>query len=353
LDDPDVGSRGEVDLNMVSEGGFTDHAAKGSVPSGTPEVRTDSTLRTMRYYLPYDDSVVLAAASALNVMSKTEPSQHAWMEFRAQMKDELVRVLLDTGASHSFLSKRVAERLNLKVGPHQGTVNLEGGKTLPSFGKVRTHWKKGDWECCTDFIVLDMQKDMILGKDFWIRYKVMPDYDTFGVRISRKGREYHLSGVDEIPYAPQQSPEHIYMLTQEMVQAECVCKTAYRRIIRESKGQVEQCLYFLRVPEETSSGVAAYDFSSSQYTPDLNVTELDNDPASTLSPLKKTTGNPELDKKLGPLLDVFREELPAELPPSRAYDHAINTREEAPVNKPYFSLSPEKLRKQTKQIWIN
>ena len=60
---------------------------------------------------------------------------------------------------------------------------------------------------------------------------------------------------------------------------------------------------------------------------------------------KKTIKNLELDKKLRLLLKVFKEELSIELLSSYIYDYIINIREEALINKLYFSLSFKKLKK--------
>jgi hypothetical protein len=64
-----------------------------------------------------------------------------------------------------------------------------------------------------------------------------------------------------------------------------------------------------------------------------------------LSLLKKTIRNLKLNKKLRPLLNIFKEKLLIKLPLFYIYDYIINTREEAFINKPYFSLSFKKLKK--------
>ena len=60
--------------------------------------------------------------------------------------------------------------------------------------------------------------------------------------------------------------------------------------------------------------------------------------------------DPDLRNLLQEFKDCFREDLPDELPPARDVDHAIETGEEAPVNRSAYQLSVQQLREQTKQV---
>ena len=65
-------------------------------------------------------------------------------------------------------------------------------------------------------------------------------------------------------------------------------------------------------------------------------------------------GVADLSKELQDLLDgfrdVFRNELPDELPPRRGVDHAIDTGNERPVNRNAYQLSVQQLDEQARQI---
>ena len=52
-----------------------------------------------------------------------------------------------------------------------------------------------------------------------------------------------------------------------------------------------------------------------------------------------TTGDAELDRVLGPLLQILRSGLPHGLPPQRWVDHEIDTEQARPVNRPTYDLS--------------
>ena len=58
----------------------------------------------------------------------------------------------------------------------------------------------------------------------------------------------------------------------------------------------------------------------------------------------------ELEALLEIYKDVFRAELPEQLPPKRTVDHRINTGDSAPVNTNAYPLSAQQLKEQLKQI---
>ena len=63
-----------------------------------------------------------------------------------------------------------------------------------------------------------------------------------------------------------------------------------------------------------------------------------------------STGDKELDEKLGGLRRILRQELPDKLPPKRAVEHSIDTNQAAPTNRAAYSLSQVQLLEQRRQI---
>jgi hypothetical protein len=60
--------------------------------------------------------------------------------------------------------------------------------------------------------------------------------------------------------------------------------------------------------------------------------------------------DPKLQQLLEEYQDIFREELPKELPPEQGVVHAIDTGDEKPVNRNAYPPSAQQLREQTKQV---
>ena len=92
------------------------------------------------------------------------------------------------------MSKRVVNLLGLRYTPKKGQVALEGGKTIPSYREIEILWCKGQFRDSTQLTVLEIDNDIILGKDFWFKYKAIPDYESFGLTVFKNGRRYTLSG---------------------------------------------------------------------------------------------------------------------------------------------------------------
>ncbi len=180
---------------------------------------------------------------------------------------------------------------------------------MPTLGFVRATWTKNGFTDTTKFIVLDMKNDAILGQDFWIKYQVVPDYVSLGIRVHAGATGYHLHGMDIRP--------HLRILENLPGPAELVNHNAFKRLLRKG---AEPFLYVIRHG------------------------------AAELEPIEQTTKDPELDRALGPLLDVFMSELPDKPPPERAQDHRIETGDAHPINKSPYSLSKEQLDEQARQI---
>src|ERR1700734_2311691 len=60
--------------------------------------------------------------------------------------------------------------------------------------------------------------------------------------------------------------------------------------------------------------------------------------------------DPELQKVLDEFREVFRDELPDRLPPQRPIDHAIDTGNEAPINRSAYALLVAQIKEQTRQV---
>src|SRR5665213_1734090 len=65
---------------------------------------------------------------------------------------------------------------------------------------------------------------------------------------------------------------------------------------------------------------------------------------------KLSPNEPAVQSLLAKFHDCFREELPDHLPPSRGYEHHIDTGDAPPINLNSYPMSPVHLQEQSKQI---
>jgi transposase InsO family protein len=240
-----------------------------------------------------------------------------WLTFDAEVMGRPVRVFADSGASHRYMSKRVADRLHLQIAPQKGMINLEGGKRIPLLGSVRVTWHKGRFSETSEFMVLSMEHDVILGQDFWVQYRAVPDYDSYGLRVLVEGEAIVLCGLG-----------------------------------RQMQLRVLQSEYDgVQLPLMVGGRTITHGLTTGYFT-DTFLYIVRKRPEYREVPIEHpTTGIPELDRELGELLKVLRTDLTDEPPPSRWADHKIELLPGArPVNRSPFSLSTSQIQEQTRQI---
>ena len=152
---------------------------------GTPKLRTkgDSAIE-IGYEQPGD--------RYLRVVNR---SAKEWLTFDGTINESPVRIFADSGASHRYMAMQVANRLRLPMSEIQGSVSLEGGKKLSLRGIAHVRWSNGSFQEYAEFYMLDMENDVILGEDFWIKYKATPDYDSYGLKIHDDAGTHVLSGI--------------------------------------------------------------------------------------------------------------------------------------------------------------
>ena len=136
-------------------------------------------------------NIILAAIAAQMVLVST-PIDEPRIEF-SFVRGSLVvvpvflngrgeyRFLLDTGATHSILSSRVADQLNLPAGPAETLITAGGNLTVSmreletvQIGSVRISQMR---VAAADFDLLrSLHVDGIIGADYLKQFKVSIDY---------------------------------------------------------------------------------------------------------------------------------------------------------------------------------
>ena len=245
---------------------------------------------------------------------------NAWLRFDIVVRGQRVSVFADSGASHCFIAQRIVDLLGLELQHTSGRVRLEGGKTVDVVGTTQLQWGRGGFHTTTECIVLNMENDLILGENFWQEYRLIPDYDTLGIRVTSGGGEYSLSGIGT-------NHPHLQILGNQPPLAMELGRRAFERCVRKG---AQPYLYVVRQAEEDTEATRA---------------------PEEIAPLHRTTGHPALDRELGSdLLEIFRSDLPGQPPPERPQDHSIDTGDARPVNKSPYGLSHEQLTEQATQI---
>ncbi len=127
-------------------------------------------------------------------------SAKEWLTFDRTINESPVHIFVDLGASYRYMAMRVVNRLCLPMSETQRSVSLEGGRKLPLYRIAYVRQSSRSFQEYTEFYVLDMENNMILGKDFWIKYKAKPGYDSYGLQIEHNSKTFILSGIRDKLY---------------------------------------------------------------------------------------------------------------------------------------------------------
>ncbi|XP_012827980.1 PREDICTED: uncharacterized protein LOC105949233 [Erythranthe guttata] len=194
-------------------------------------------------------------------------------------KGQPITILLDTGASHSFLDPQTAIRLKcdrvcnkrskVKVA---GRLQVECDSFCPNF-----QWEMGDCKFEISVTLLELGGcDLVLGVDFMKRFAPLSfDHNVQSIAFNYEGREVVLQGVNGEP--------EFHMIGEEELQS-----MLHNREINMG------CLVMMQSPECTREG-----------------TEIPN----------------EIKEVISEFAEVFQE--PTELPPVRRAEHSIPLKENA------------------------
>ena len=210
-------------------------------------------------------------------------------------------VMIDTGATHNFVSELEAKRLGLKIEKDVGRMKAVNSKALATAGVAKSvSVKIGTWEGQTDLVVVHMDDfDVVLGMEFLMEKGAIPIPATGSLLIMG-------DSPSKVPAKVAQPPA-----------VKLLSALQFKKGVRRNEPT------YVAVP-------AVYE-----------------DPAEEIIP-------PEVNQVLKMFGDVMPDQLPKALPPRRGIDHQIELVPGAkpPTKAPYRMAPPEleELRKQLKEL---
>ncbi|XP_021773341.1 uncharacterized protein LOC110737294 [Chenopodium quinoa] len=234
--------------------------------------------------------------------SEGQPKNSGLMYVNALVNGKETRAMVDTGATHNFISEKEAKRLGLKLLPEGGSMKAVNSVAKPIHGVAKkVTMKLGDWSGHVDFTVAPMDDfSLVLGMDFLHFSKAVP--------------MAHLRSI----LVPGQQP--------------CLLRTCDPG--KEPKGPLLSAM-------QLEKGLKR---NEPTFLATLSTKE---DEASGDFP-------PAVAELLSEFQDLFPKDLPKVLPPRRTVDHEIELVPGAkpPARSPYRMAPPElaELRKQLEDL---
>ncbi|XP_050137143.1 uncharacterized protein LOC126613560 [Malus sylvestris] len=215
--------------------------------------------------------------------------------------DKTTRVLVDTGATHNFMTSEEATRLGLRVTKEPGSVKTVNSAATPIVGVARNvHVDIGTWKGTIDFTVVKMDDyGVVIGLEFMdnVRAFPIPFYNIF-----------------------------------------CILADGRQPCLVPLERQAKKCTQHL----------SAIQFAKSWKKGEATflATLMLNEGEEKHGPLPK-----QVEDVLVEFADVMPRELPKKLPPRREVDHAIELEPGAkPSSKSPYRMSPPELEELRKQL---
>ncbi|KAM2040023.1 hypothetical protein ACFX1T_013414 [Malus domestica] len=215
--------------------------------------------------------------------------------------DKTTRVLVDTGATHNFMTSEEATRLGLRVTKEPGSVKTVNSAATPIVGVARNvHVDIGTWKGTIDFTVVKMDDyGVVIGLEFMDKVRAFP-----------------------IPFY------NIF----------CILADGRQPCLVPLERQAKKCTQHL----------SAIQFAKSWKKGEATflATLMLNEGEEKHGPLPK-----QVEDVLVEFADVMPKELPKKLPPRREVDHAIELEPGAkPPSKSPYRMSPPELEELRKQL---
>src|SRR5579859_6115849 len=254
------------------------------------------------------------------------------MTYSCQINGRCGKAITDTGASRNFISRSHAEKSGVKFLGKESAhrVLLPNGQAMNILGYCEFEITMSEWKGRIQATVIDIQADfdVVLGLEWFEKYKPEPDWTTLDWYIrTPKGMVQiaHDTEADAFMHSPRLTTlQEIGGLNYEIISLDEAMKdlrAGRKGIFHFARSEHHQ----IQIPK----GI-----------PRLN----------SLQDLVDNTDDPEIQNILKEYKDIFREELPKELPPKRKVDHVIDTGNEQPVNKNAHPLSKQQLEEQANQV---
>jgi transposase InsO family protein len=240
-------------------------------------------------------------------------SNNLWT-IRGTFNGQSIEILVDSGASSIYCSKKIAgPRKLLSINP-MSSVELPDGRQMTTHGVATGQLKMGKYKCHIQAHVIDvLDFDLILGLT-WLR-TVNPkiDWKTLTLEVKDNvGQTHTILSTLPLPVNKMQEALSLNMISYSGIKRTWKRKTTHLHLM------------FIRTIEPQSHE------SSSKMLPDVSDTEL--------------------QRMLKTYESVFRPVLPDGPPPERVLKHSIDTGDASPINLNAYPLSTLQLQEQAKQV---
>ena len=254
--------------------------------------------------------------------------------FRSQ--DFPVRVLLDSGADRQYVSADFVRKTGIDVNTtrnHPRLVKVANGAYEQIPGESSFTLVMNGYTSRIHARVLNLHDfDIILGFD-WLR-TVNPIIDWRALKIQVPGKEGEFHELLPAATSHYVNSRPAVFTTDTEEQMEFLTANQAAKMLRDPT--TEAYIYMVKETSSQPDVIEPINFAS-------------NDTLTHGSPPQIRKNTAGIEQLLQQFQDCFREELTG-LPPSRNFEHTIDTGDANPININAYPLSPVHLQEQSRQI---
>jgi Reverse transcriptase (RNA-dependent DNA polymerase)/RNase H-like domain found in reverse transcriptase/Retroviral aspartyl protease/Integrase core domain/Integrase zinc binding domain len=255
-----------------------------------------------------------------------------------------VRVLIDSGSKHEYVSADFIRKNSIKVEPFRNKehwAQVADGRFIQSSGLVRCTLVMDRYRTRLEARVLQIPEyDVILGFNWLREANPIINWQELSIQVRDEGGSLcELFPRDPVHHISTQDTTYSFEEISPVTAAQA------DRVLRHPRS--EAVLFMVRTSSKGEVEVKPVTRNTKSYET-LRPSPRTEPTYEELRPLKNLT--PPMRQLAETFVDVFREELPAQLPPSRDYEHTIDTGDSDPINVNAYPLSPIHIAEQSRQI---
>jgi hypothetical protein len=261
------------------------------------------------------------------------------LTFTAVVAGQSVRTLFDSGASHSFISQDLVEKLHLRVRNQLPEsfhdAKLPDGATIKLVGQatVTLHFGGGLRTNIRCLVAPLIGYDIIIGDEWLVGHKAILDFgsQTISVEVNRK--HYVLCDQAVQPVLAKQATIGAVQ-TLKAVRAGCQLF-----VVKLEADEIEGCAPPVHDGNALGGDVSHLPGNDVPVVSGASIASVTSLPGTT-APVLPSAADPEMPANVKALLDeysdVFPDVLPGGLPPDRNIHHVIPTEAGAQAKVPYL-----------------
>ena len=121
---------------------------------------------------------------------KNEEKRTTAMRTELEVEDQLVNVIIDTGAAISVITDKLRRRLNIPMyGKSKFRCTIANGQKIAALGKANiTIRYKDELEILKEVEVIESkEKDLILGNDIWKLFNAKINFEEHTLEVEDQG----------------------------------------------------------------------------------------------------------------------------------------------------------------------